>query len=110
MPDESSETKRLAHMVYFTLRDRSPEAVDQMVAACGEYLSGHPGTVFFAAGTLNPALQRPVNVRDFDVALHVVFASQADHDRYQVSERHQKFIEENRDNWSQVRVFDSDVQ
>jgi hypothetical protein len=39
-----------------------------MVAACKKYLTGHPGTVFFAAGTLVPDLTRPVNKLDLDVA------------------------------------------
>ena len=45
--------------------------------------------------------------RGFDVALHIVFQDQAAHDSYQVSARHERFIEENRENWRQVRVFDS---
>lgn len=99
----------LAHMVYFTLKDKSPEAVNQLVASCKEYLTGHPGTVFFAAGTLTPDLERDVNDRDFDVALHVVFSSREDHDRYQQAGRHLQFIETNKSNWEKVRVFDSDV-
>ena len=51
----------LGHMVYFTLKDNSPAAVEKMVAACRKYLTGHPGTMFFAAGTLVPDLTRPVN-------------------------------------------------
>ena len=42
----------LAHMVYFTLKDRSPAAVQKMVDACQKYLPGHPGVIFFAAGTV----------------------------------------------------------
>ena len=42
----------LGHMVYFTLHDHSTEAIQVLVDACREYLSGHPGTVFFSAGTL----------------------------------------------------------
>src|SRR5262245_20020910 len=64
----------LAHNVYFALKDKSPAAKAALVAACKKYLTGHPGTVFFAAGTLAEELQREVNVRDFDVALHLVFA------------------------------------
>ena len=45
----------------------------------------------------------------FDVALHVVFADKAAHDAYQTVEDHLKFIEENKANWKQVRVFDSYV-
>ena len=39
----------LAHSVFFTLNDNRPEAVGRLVAACRKYLSGHPGTVYFAA-------------------------------------------------------------
>jgi hypothetical protein len=99
----------LGHMVYFTLKERSPVAVEKMVAACKKYLTGHPGTVFFAAGTPVPDLTRPVNQVDFDVALHVVFDSREAHDAYQVAPRHAQFIDENKPNWERVRVFDAYV-
>lgn len=99
----------LAHNVYFSLKDRSDSSIQKLVAACKEYLTEHPGVVFFACGTLEKDLNRLVNVRDFDVALHVVFESKAAHDAYQDAPRHQTFVEENRENWAQVRVFDSDV-
>jgi hypothetical protein len=96
-------------MVYFSLKDRSPAAIESLVEACHKYLTGHPGTLFFAVGTLTPDLARPVNDREFDVALQVVFASRAAHDAYQVAPRHLQFIEENKPNWAKVRVFDADV-
>jgi hypothetical protein len=99
----------LGHMVYFTLKDRSPAKVEALVAACRKYLTGHPGTAFFAVGTLVPDLTRPVNQTDFDVALQVVFDSRAAHDAYQIAPRHLQFIEENKPNWERVRVFDADV-
>jgi hypothetical protein len=97
----------LAHNVYFALKDRSEAGKQKLVDSCKKHLSGHDGTVFFAAGTLCEALNRPVNVRDFDVALHVVFTNQAAHDAYQIAPRHQQFISENKGNWALVRVFDS---
>jgi hypothetical protein len=99
----------LGHMVYFTLKDDSPENVEGLVAACRKYLTGHPGTTFFAVGTLVPDLTRPVNQTDFHVALQVVFESRAAHDAYQVAPRHIQFIEENKPNWERVRVFDANV-
>ncbi len=99
--------KQLAHIVYFTLHDRSPEQVEQLLSACHHYLTNHDGTVYFSVGSLVPDLEREVNQRDFDVALHVIFADRQSHDLYQVSERHLEFIATNRENWSQVRVFDS---
>lgn len=100
----------LAHNVFFTLNDRTDAERDALVAACRHYLTGHPGTLFFACGGLEPELNRPVNDRDFDVALHLIFAAKADHDVYQDSPRHVAFVEENRARWSRARVFDSDVQ
>jgi hypothetical protein len=97
----------LVHNVYFALKDNSPEAVRALLEACRKYLTGHPGEVFFAAGTLAEELNRPVNDREFDVALHIVFRDQAAHDLYQEAARHLQFIEENKGNWKKVRVFDS---
>ena len=99
----------LSHSVFFTLNDNSPTAVQRLLTACKTYLHGHPGTCFFAAGTLAREYQRPVNDGAFDVALHVVFSDRAAHDAYQRAPRHLKFIEENLANWKQVRVFDADV-
>lgn len=99
----------LGHMVYFTLKDRSPAAIDNQIADCRQFLSGHPGVVFFAVGTLVPDLLRPVNQTDFDVALQLVFRDRQAHDEYQVHPRHVQFIEKNKPNWEKVRVFDANV-
>ena len=99
----------LAHNVFFTLNDNSGDAVPTLLAACRKYLKEHPGVVFFAAGSLESDLDRPVNDRDFDVALHVVFDSRDSHDQYQQAADHLRFIEEQKHNWKQVRVFDSNV-
>ena len=100
----------LAHMVYFTLKDRTPDAREKLVAACDKYLSGHEGTVYFSAGVIAEEFKREVNDQEFDVALNLVFENKAAHDKYQDHPRHQKFIEENRETWAKVRVFDSYVK
>ncbi len=102
-----AEERMLAHDVYFSLKDNSPQAKGKLVVACKKYLTDHPGTVRFAVGTLAGEMKRDVNDRDFEVALHLVFKSKAAHDQYSKAERHLKFIEENKDNWKRVRVFDS---
>lgn len=99
----------LVHNVYFTLHDNSQAARDKLLAACRKYLTGHPGTTFFACGTVADEYARPVNDRNYDVGLHVIFESRAAHDAYQVAQRHLDFIAENKENWKQVRVFDSDA-
>ena len=100
----------LAHSVFFSLNDRSEAAVQKMLGDCRKYLTGHPGIVYFACGTPNQQLTRPVNDRDFDVALHIVFDSLEAHDAYQDAPSHHTFISENKPNWKQVRVFDADVE
>ena len=106
----AAEGSFLAHDVYFSLKDNSANAKTKMVAACKKYLSKHPGEVFFAAGTRVEELNRSVNDRDFDVALHIVFKNKEAHDQYQDASRHKQFIEENQANWAKVRVFDSMVE
>jgi len=98
---------RLAHMVYFKLKDNSGGSRAKLAAACKLLLTNHPGTVSFATGTLAGDFIREVNDKDFDVSLHLVFINKAAHDKYQEDPRHVKFVEENRENWEKVRVFDS---
>ena len=100
----------LAHNVYFTLKDPSSAAKRKLVEASKKYLAPIPGIVFFACGPLVEDLARPVNDRDFHVALHVVFRDRKSHDDYQAAAQHQKFIDECRPNWAKVRVFDSTVE
>lgn len=108
--DAAEKRMKLAHNVFFSMKDASPAAQERLVAACQRYLKNHQGVVFFAAGTLAQEFAREVNDRDFQVGLHVVFASKADHDRYQDHPEHLKFIEEQKENWAKVRVFDSYVE
>ena len=97
----------IGHMVYFALKDNSEAAKKKLLDACKALLTKHEGAVYFAAGTLATELNRDVNDRDWDVALHIIFKDMASHDKYQEHPRHKQFIEENRANWKKVRVFDS---
>jgi hypothetical protein len=98
----------LVHNVYFSLKESNDANRKKLAAACDKYLSDHPGTVFYAAGTVSE-LDRPVNDRDWDVGLHVIFKDRASHDAYQDAPKHLKFIAENKDTWAKVRVFDTEA-
>jgi succinylarginine dihydrolase len=100
---------QLSHMVYFTLHDASPAKIQELIAASHKYLAGHEGVVYFSVGTLNRDLARPVNDHGFEVTLNVVFESREAHDVYQKEPRHLQFIDEQKANWKQVRIFDSDL-
>jgi hypothetical protein len=99
----------LAHNVFFSLKDSSDSAVQTLIRACRIYLVSHPGIVFFACGMRQKELNRPVNDLDFDVSLHIIFDSKVAHDAYQDAPLHHTFVEENKDSWAKVRVFDSEV-
>ena len=100
---------QLAHMVFFALKDHSKESRERFLASCDKYLSEHEGTVYYSAGTIaeDKDVEEPVSVKDFDVALHVVFENKAAKARYLASERHKQFVDENRESFAGVRVFDS---
>ena len=107
-PKAQTAGLQIGHMVYFKLKDATPENKKKLVAACEKYLRDHEGVVYFAAGVRAEAFDREVNDKDWDVALHLVFADKAAHDKYQDHPEHLKFIEENKAMWSKVRVFDSE--
>ncbi len=100
---------QLAHMVFFALKDHSKASRDQFLASCEKYLSNHEGTVYFSVGEIaeDKDVQEPVSVKDFDVALHVVFENKQAKAKYLESDRHKKFVDENRESFAGVRVFDS---
>ena len=104
-----TERLRLAHVVYFTLKDRSDEAAERLVASCDKWLAHQPGVVFYGTGRRGEEFERPVNDKQYDVALHVVFESLAAHDAYQASDDHQAFLAENVPTFESIRVFDTYV-
>jgi heme-degrading monooxygenase HmoA len=108
-PSTMSDHAKLVHDVYFTLEDASAEACQQLVDECYARLAGIDGIVYFAAGIRDPELLRYVNDRGYDVSLHVFFRDRAAHDAYQTASAHEQFIAANRENWRQVRVFDSAI-
>lgn len=99
--------KQLGHMVFFKLKDASADKAHALVKDCDKYLKPHAGIVYFSAGTLAKDLNRDVNDLNFDVALHLVFETKKHHDEYQETKSHHEFIDKNKENWANVRVFDS---
>lgn len=100
---------QVAHMVYFTLKERTAAAIENLVADCRKFLTDHPGTVYFSAGSRGAEFTREVNDSEYDVGLHVVFDSKASHDAYQAAPRHVEFVTRNKPTWAKVRVFDTYV-
>jgi hypothetical protein len=97
----------LAHMVFFSLKDRTKETRDAFVASCQKYLAGHDGVTYFSVGSIAEDVPEPVSVLDFDVALHVVFENKEAKAKYLKSPRHDTFVADNKEKFAKVRVFDS---
>jgi Stress responsive A/B Barrel Domain len=98
---------KLAHMVFFGLKDHSKEARKKLIAACEKYLSGHEGCISFSVGSRAEDVDEPVSVKNFDVAIHVVFSSKEGKLKYLKSPRHDQFVQENGSLFEKVWVFDS---
>jgi len=98
----------IGHMVYFKLKDGSPEARQKFLDSCDKLLSTHEGTVFYSAGVVADGFKGEANDRDWDIALHLVFINKAAHDKYQVHPDHKKFVSDNKAVMDKVRVFDSE--
>ncbi|WP_206107824.1 Dabb family protein [Paludisphaera rhizosphaerae] len=103
----SAEGSPLAHMVFFTLKDHSKEAVDAFVKDCETYLTKHEGCVSFSVGRRAEDVEEGPSVKDFDVALHVVFADRSYRDKYLANKRHDDFVAAIKSKIEKVRVFDS---
>jgi hypothetical protein len=108
--DAGGKSKPLAHIVFFTLAESNDANRAKLIEACKKYLDKHEGVVYFGVGVNAPEYDREVNDRDYDVALHLVFATAKDQDVYQTHPRHVKFVEECKGLWKKVRVFDSTLK
>lgn len=109
-PLAADKSAPLAHMVFFTLAEPNDENRAKLVAGCKKFLDGHEGVEYFSVGVRAAEYDRPVNDREYDVALHLVFKTAADQDVYQTHPRHVQFVEACQGLWKQVRVFDSRLE
>lgn len=96
----------ISHVVYFELKDSSPEAKQKLVDSCYKYAKNHEGVLYFSAGKRAPEFNREVNAKDWDVAMHIVFKDKKSHDKYQDHADHRRLIEENKANVKSIKVYD----
>jgi len=99
-----------AHNVFFVLKDKSPEKIEQFVTDSRKYMGVLPGIVSFECGVRQEKCQREFNDLDWDVSLHVIFENMEAHDAYQAAENHQVYLSRNQANWASARVFDATIK
>ena len=100
---------QVAHIVFWTLAEDSPENRAALIADAKKYLSGHDGTVYFSVGAIAGDMNRSVNDREFHVSMNLIFTNRKAHDVYNVHTRHEEFKKRNAEMVAKVRVFDSYV-
>lgn len=82
-----------SHVVIFWIKpEAAPDAADQLLAGCQQYLTDLPGVLSFHAGKMVSS-PRAVVDQSYQVGLNVVFADKAAEAAYQVHPRHLEFID-----------------
>ena len=79
------------HNLYFSLTDKSPASIQKFTDICIKYLSRHPGIRQFTTGGLTD-IKRDVSVRNFDVAVSIIYESKKAYDEYLKSKEHDEFF------------------
>lgn len=106
----ANKSAPLAHIVFFTLAESNDANRTRLIEGCKKYLDKHDGLDYFGVGVNAPEYDRDVNDRDYDVALHLIFATAANQDVYQTHPRHLQFLAEYKSLWKRVRVFDTTLK
>lgn len=95
---------RFIHMVFFWLKPETDIADFQR--ATENFLMQVPEIVNYHLGEPAGTPREVVN-NTYSVSLVVTFASKEDQDIYQKHQAHLKYIDENKDKWTDVKIFDS---
>jgi hypothetical protein len=97
----------LVHTVFFYLKsDLSGELREdfrRQVATLGEIST----VSSFYLGTPAPVPPRPIIDRTYDFGITCVFKDVAAHDAYQVDPIHKVFIDDCKDRWARVQIYDT---
>ncbi|MFT4834338.1 MAG: hypothetical protein ACI83W_000983 [Marinoscillum sp.] len=95
---------KFVHMVFFWLK---PEIdLESFQKATDIFLSSMPMIVQFHIGTPAGTLRDVVD-NSYSVSLVMTFKSKEDQDAYQTDPIHLKYVEQNKDNWERVQIYDS---
>jgi hypothetical protein len=97
----------LIHNVFFTLHKRldGRELTEFRIGLESLKYIKHAEAVYI--GSPAPVAERPVLVSNYDFCLTVLLKNVAAHDAYQQDPLHQAFLENHKEKWKRVKVFDA---
>lgn len=104
----SSSKKGFIHHVYFWLKNPDSQQDFQKLVKGLQALSKVSAILEFHIGK-PAATKRDVIDSSYSVSWMLVFKNKADQDSYQTDPVHLKFIDECKDLWSKVLVYDSEA-
>jgi hypothetical protein len=95
---------KFVHMVYFWLKDST--TAEAFMANTEDFIKKIPEVISYHIG--KPAMTpRDVVDNSYSVCLVVTFDNVAGHDAYQDHPTHLDFIDNNKEKWTEVKVYDS---
>ncbi|SEJ40275.1 Stress responsive A/B Barrel Domain [Cyclobacterium xiamenense] len=97
----------IVHQVFFWLH-RPEQDLNAVWEGCTKIASTESVSRYAIGKPANTA-RREVVDHSFHLSLTVYFDSVEAHDRYQTDPIHLKFVEDHKDKWSQVKVYDFEV-
>lgn len=99
----------MLHTVFFWLTPGLSAAERDNFVAGAKALSAAPtvAACYVSAPASTP--KRDVTDHSFDYSLHLLFANVADHDAYQISDVHLKFVAEQAAKFATVKVYDGEA-
>lgn len=104
MQKEKKIPGRFVHMVFFWLNDGVD--ADEFIKTTGKFISQVKEVNSYHLG--KPAgTPREVVDNSYSVSLVVTFDSKEDQDIYQSHPVHVQYVEDNKDKWNKVQIYDS---
>ncbi|QJB34362.1 Dabb family protein [Chitinophaga oryzae] len=101
--------KKLVHVVNFYLKPGLSEDDRRRFEAGVSSLHTIDDIAIFNVGKPAPVVDSPTIDKDYDYCMLCVFENLEAHDRYQAHPVHINFIEQCKQYWSRVVVFDSET-
>lgn len=97
----------IVHQVFFWLNDPDKD-LKTVMDGC-KRIAQTKSVKDYKVGVPAGTQRREVVDHSFHISLTVYFDSIADHDLYQTDPVHLQFVEDHKDKWSQVKVYDFEV-
>lgn len=107
LEETQAATPGLIHSVFFWLKEDLTEEQKAAFQAGVASLKEIASVSKMYIGPTAPTEERGVVDNSYSTALIVHFADVAAHDAYQIDPIHRKFVDEQKDKWSKVVVYDN---